>query len=141
MTTKAGLWIDHRKAVLVFHDGNGLRIETIESEVEPHLRLAGGARGGTPYAAQDVASEGNRDRRIQGELHQWYQTVIEHLGHVAALDVIGPGEAKQEFAKEFFRKPAHRDIPMTMEPADRMRETEVSEYFRHLWHRPSSMLH
>jgi hypothetical protein len=140
MMKKAGLWIDHRKAVLVLLDDSRVKVKTLESEVEPRLRLAGGARSKTPYGPQDIASEGNRDRRIQHELQRWYQTVIEQLGEVASLLVIGPGEAKQEFAAEFVRKPAHRHIPVSIETADKMNEMQIVAHVRsHHWRLPETV--
>ncbi len=44
MTTQAGLWIDHRKAVVVVVSEAGDATRLIESNVEKHVHYSGGAR-------------------------------------------------------------------------------------------------
>jgi len=135
MGRMAGIWIDHRKAVLVIRDGDNTRISTILSAAGPKLRLSGGARSKTPYGPQDIASEGNRDRRIRGELHHFYLEVARQLKEVDSLLVIGPGEAKQEFAREFSASPAHREVPLELEAADKMKDAQILAHITGSWHR------
>ena len=44
MNTAAGIWIDHRKAVIVIVSDQGERTRQIESDVEKHVRFSGGSR-------------------------------------------------------------------------------------------------
>jgi hypothetical protein len=45
MSTKVGLWIDHRKAIVVAITEQGEKIEEIVSEVEKQLQRAGDSPG------------------------------------------------------------------------------------------------
>ena len=46
MTMQAGLWIDHRKAVIVMVSDEGEATKLVESNVERHVRYSGGAHSG-----------------------------------------------------------------------------------------------
>jgi hypothetical protein len=53
MKRAAGLWIDHRKALIVFISDDGEESKEIESDMEKHTRFSGGSRseqgrGGRP---------------------------------------------------------------------------------------------
>ena len=44
MKRAAGLWIDHRKALIVFISDDGEESKEIESDMEKHTRFSGGSR-------------------------------------------------------------------------------------------------
>lgn len=46
MAGKMGVWIDHRKAILVNFGNGSEQIQEIDSDVEKHVRDAGGAGSG-----------------------------------------------------------------------------------------------
>jgi len=52
MRTKVGLWIDHRKALIVAVTDKGQEIRLIISRVEKQLGRSGGIRSTTPYESQ-----------------------------------------------------------------------------------------
>jgi hypothetical protein len=41
MNHKVGIWIDHKKAVVVSASASGVTAKTLESEVGPHTRYSG----------------------------------------------------------------------------------------------------
>ena len=46
MNHKVGVWIDHKKAVIVSASGDRVTAETLESDVGPHTRYSGPQDGG-----------------------------------------------------------------------------------------------
>jgi hypothetical protein len=46
MNHKVGIWIDHKKAVIVSASGDRITAETLESDVGPHTRYSGPQDGG-----------------------------------------------------------------------------------------------
>ena len=52
MRTKVGLWIDHRKALIVAVTDKGEEIRLIISKVEKPPGRSGGIRHTTPYESQ-----------------------------------------------------------------------------------------
>jgi hypothetical protein len=86
MTMQAGLWIDHRKAVIVIGSGDGETSRLIESNVERHPR----------YSGSEGTGEDTRERHFEGELDKYYDEVIECIRDAEGIFVFGPGEAKGE---------------------------------------------
>lgn len=95
-----GLWIDHKKAVIVgFSDKNHVMVK-IDSHVEGRFRLSGGYRSSGRFGPQDVASESQKNNRHRHQLHKYYERVISALRDARSIYIIGPGEAKIELEKE-----------------------------------------
>jgi stalled ribosome rescue protein Dom34 len=90
---KVGLWIDHRKAVIVSITGDLEEIKSITSDMEKHVRFSGGA--------QKDSEEDQRDRRFAGHLNKYYDEVITFIKNAESILIVGPGEAKVEFKKRF----------------------------------------
>lgn len=91
MNKQVGLWIDHRKAVIVTVSGEKEEITEIVSNMEKHVRYSG--------AAEQVKGEDQLDRRFSDHLTKYYDDVILHIRDAASILILGPGEAKGEFVK------------------------------------------
>lgn len=99
MTTKAGIWIDHRKAVIVTLSPVGEHTTVIISNVEKHLERDGDSPLKGPYEARQVPADNNRQRALTGELNIYYDAVIAATRNCGSLLIFGPGEAKVELHK------------------------------------------
>ncbi|MHB8789729.1 MAG: hypothetical protein ACYDBT_07585 [Desulfobulbaceae bacterium] len=99
MKTTAGLWIDHRKAVIVVVSDKGEETRVIESNVEKQPGRFAGKRSTTPYEAQKVPADDSRERRFMGELRSYYDEVISVIRPAESILLFGPGEAKGELKK------------------------------------------
>jgi stalled ribosome rescue protein Dom34 len=125
MTLKAGLWIDHREARVVFISDSGEEhVRRVESNVEKHVRAAGGSRSSTPYGPQDVAAGDVQERKLTHHLNAYYEEVIELLRDANAIFVFGPGEAKGEFQKQIKSKAVRQRIA-AVETVDKMTERQI----------------
>ena len=65
MNMEVGLWIDHREAVIVILIDGHEQMVVIESNMEKHVRPAGGSRSKSPYGPQDVMKEDSRERKFK----------------------------------------------------------------------------
>ena len=79
MEKQIGLWIDHKKAVIVILEGKKEELRKIESNMEKHVRYKGGARGKTAYSPQFLSAETQEDRRYREHLNKYYQRVISAI--------------------------------------------------------------
>ncbi len=93
---QAGLWIDHRKAVIVMVSDAGDTTKVIESNVERHVRYSGGAQSAASHESQPGTAEDTRERHFEGQLSKYYDEVIACIRDAGAILVLGPGEAKGE---------------------------------------------
>jgi hypothetical protein len=123
MKEQAGVWIDHRGAVLVFvlRKGNE-RVARLESGVEKHGRVAG-------LSAEDAPEGDHRDRQFADHLTKYYDDVIQQLGASSEVFVFGPGEAKGEFQKRMEAKGQGERI-VAMETADKMTDPQIAARVR-----------
>ena len=97
----AGLWIDHRQAIMVTITDDAETIKRIDSDIERKVRLSGGSRTAkTPYGPQQVSVDGKQQERIKQQLRQYYQQIIRRIQDATKILIFGPGEAKTELKKE-----------------------------------------
>jgi hypothetical protein len=69
MRTKVGLWIAHRKALIVAVTDKGEEIRLIISKVEKQLGRSGGIHSTTPHESQQVLADDSRERKFTGHLN------------------------------------------------------------------------
>lgn len=123
MTQEMGLWIDHRRAVIVTDfEGDGA-VQQIASKMEKRVRYAvsSPSAGAKPH---QKSSEDGRDRRFNENLDRFYDEVITHLKDATAILVMGPGEAKTELQKRLSTRGISDEIVSVM-PADKMTDPEI----------------
>jgi hypothetical protein len=96
MTDKAGVWIDHRKAIVVVLSADGEHCHEILSKVEKHPERGGDRPLHGSYEARQVPADDSRQRALTGDLNGFYDAVIAALRPFPALLLFGPGEAKGE---------------------------------------------
>ena len=103
MSSKAGVWIDHRQSVVVMLTANGEHIAHIVSNVEKHLERGGDSPLNGAYESRQVPADDSRQRGLTGELNIYYDTVIAALRDCESVLLFGPGEAKGELHKRLLR--------------------------------------
>ncbi|HEU4364316.1 MAG TPA: hypothetical protein VFT13_02505 [Candidatus Krumholzibacteria bacterium] len=127
---KVGIWIDHRKAVVIqIIDGVESR-SVIKADVERHAGPSGGWRMKTPWGPQATVGEHQREERYQHQLARFYKDVVHRVGHPDQLLVMGPAAAKNEFVDLASKAPDLRGVPLAVEPADKMSERKIAEKVR-----------
>lgn len=129
MSMQIGLWIDHRKAVVVKLSEDRERVEILESNMEKHIRPSGGSRSKSPYGPQDVMKEDSRERKFQLHLSRWYDVVAEAVQYADELLVFGPGEGKNEFCKHIAGSALAGRI-VGLETVDRMTIPQIAAKVR-----------
>ena len=96
MRTKVGVWIDHRKAIVVAVTDTGEEIGLIISQVEKQLRRSGDSPLKGPYESEQVPADDSRQRTFTGHLNIYYDAVIACIRAAESILIFGPGEAKGE---------------------------------------------
>lgn len=129
MKTKAGLWIDHKKAVIVALTDHGEEIGLILSKVERQLERTGGSPLKGPYDPQQLAAENSRQRAFRAHLNMYYDAVIASLRDAESILIFGPGEAKGELKKRFEKNKMGARIA-GVETADKMTNRQIAAKVR-----------
>jgi stalled ribosome rescue protein Dom34 len=135
MTKNIGLWIDHKKAIIVFQSEQGQEIQTIESGVGRHVHYRGASHPKSAYSAQYQQGDDQLDNKYLEHLNKFYEKVIDHLRVAEAVLIFGPGEAKGELEKRIAHEKANVQI-VAIEPADKLTERQIAakvrDYFQEM---------
>ena len=123
MKKEFGLWIDHRKAVIVLVTDEGEEIKKIVSGMEKHVRFSSGD------ASEIGSTEDVRDRQFGNHLNAYYDQVIAVIRDADSVRIFGPGEAKGELQKRMEHEGLKPHI-LTLESADKMTDRQISAKVR-----------
>jgi hypothetical protein len=129
MTKNIGLWIDHKKAILVIQGEQGEDIQKIESGVGRHVPYRGASHTKAPYSAQHQQGDDQLDNKFAEQLNKFYDKVIAHIRAAKAVMIFGPGEAKGELEKRITHEKVKVKI-IGVETADKMTDRQVSTKVR-----------
>jgi hypothetical protein len=125
MATKAGVWIDHRQATVVLATDAGKTIKKIASGVERPVHSAGKSSSKHKYTPNDFVPEDRLEHKLMNQLKIFYNDVIAYVRDAEAILVVGPGEAKGEFAKILKGKKL-RGIIDELETTDKMTDRQLA---------------
>jgi len=132
MNDNAGVWIDHRKAMVVILSSGKERVTSIASNVEKHLERAGDSPLKGSYEASQVPADDARQRALTAELAIYYEAVIAQVRDAGSILIFGPGEAKGELERRLIK---HKlgGLVAAVETEDKMTDRQivakVREYF------------
>jgi hypothetical protein len=129
MKTKVGLWIDHRKAIVVAVTDKGEEIRLIISKVEKQLSRSGDSPLKGPHDPQEVPADDRRQRRLTGHLNIYYDAVIACIRDAESILIFGPGEAKGELQKRL-KKANLSGCIVGMETVDKMTDHQIAAKVR-----------
>jgi hypothetical protein len=114
MKKTVGLWIDHKKALIVFVAGKDTETKLISSNIEKHHRQSGVA-----MPADDV-----RQRELTGHLNTFYDEVVSCIREAESILILGPGEAKGELRQRLEKDNLSRRI-VGIKTSDKMTDKQI----------------
>ena len=128
-----GVWLDERKALLVYQQSGTQKIKTITSGVE-EFHPKGGSRSSTKWGPQEAISESNYLNRRRSQQKKYFQKIIKDLDNIERLYILGPADTRELFRKEFLSSSPTIPNRMRIEAADSMTENQlkarVREHFK-----------
>ncbi|MGO9930280.1 MAG: hypothetical protein ACLPV8_00450 [Steroidobacteraceae bacterium] len=134
LNRKAGIWLDHRQAVIVLTGAPHDHTVRVLSKVEKHPERAGDSPMKGPYEARQVPADDKRQRALTGDLNHYYDAIIGALGDAQPLLIFGPGEAKGEL-KERLESTGLGSRIAAIETADKMTDRQISAKVRDFFSR------
>lgn len=129
MHTTAGLWIDHRQAVIVMISDRGQEITRITSSIEKQLRQSGRSPVRPTYESRGAAAGNSREREYRGQPADFHDEIIACIAAATAILIFGPGEAKDELRKRIEQN-TDAKRPVRVEAAGEMTEDKIVEKVR-----------
>jgi hypothetical protein len=116
MSHDVGVWIDHKKAVIVSLAAGQVTTKTLESDVGPHPHYAGSQEGG---------GEKKYEERHNHDLDRYYDDVIGQLGKPDAVLLFGPGEAKLQLKERLGRSKVSSERIVAVESTDKLTDPQI----------------
>jgi len=129
VTTQAGLWIDHRKAVIVVVSTEGETAKHIASNVERNGTNAAGRGMSASHEPRQSGAEDTRERRFEGQLREYYDDVIAQVRDAKDILIFGPGEAKGELRARL-EHDGLGDRIVGVETVDKMTDRQIAAKVR-----------
>jgi hypothetical protein len=135
MKTYTGIWVDHKKAVIVtkkqpersYEEDVELSVTQISSDVERKVRLSGGSRTrNTPWGPQEIAVDSKIEVRQKQQLKKFYHQIIEVIKEADKILIMGPGEAKLELKKEIEKSKALIPKIVGVHTSDKMTNNQIA---------------
>lgn len=121
MKREVGLWIDHRKTVIVSITDKGEETHVIDSGMEKHVRYSG--------SPQEDSAEDQRDKRFTGHLNKYYDDIISRIRDAESILILGPGEAKGELEQRLTIEGLGGRI-VGIETVDKMTDRQIAAQVR-----------
>jgi hypothetical protein len=125
MNHRVGIWIDHKRAVIVSALAGHVTATTVLSNVGPHARYSDRADYPMPDGPQGGGGEKQYEQRYGQHLDQYYDDVISKAGQPEALLIFGPGEAKLQLKERFGRSKAPSDHIVELETTDKLTDPQI----------------
>ena len=129
MKRKVGLWIDHRKAVIVFLTGEEEEIKLVKSNVEKQIRRADPLRSRGRADSLVIPADDRQQQEFTEHLNIYYNEVISCIRDAESILIFGPGESKGEFKKHLEREGLGGRI-VGIETTDKMTEPQIAAKVR-----------
>jgi hypothetical protein len=139
MQKSIGIWVDHRRAVIVSLMGEHQSIETVDSGVHSQPANESGGRGAGGQNSKGAGNptripEGEEERNFDQHIKKFYREVESNLDGAVSILIFGPGQARMELKKHLESNKRFSDINIETEAADRMSTEEATrktrEHFR-----------
>jgi hypothetical protein len=126
MDHKVGIWIDHKRAVIVSASAGQVTATTVLSKIGPHARYSDRAGYPTPDGPQESGGgEKQYEGRYDQHLDRYYDDVIGQAGQPEALLIFGPGEAKLQLKERLGRSKALSERIVGVETTDKLTDPQI----------------
>ena len=129
MGTHVGVWLDHREAHIMSITDNYEDMKLINSGIEQQSRRVGNSPHAGHFESQLMRADDSKEKARTGHLNAYYDAIIENIRGADAILVIGPGEAKDEFARRLKGTDLGKRVE-TVEAADRMTDHQIASKIR-----------
>ncbi|MGV8026597.1 MAG: hypothetical protein AB2L18_08575 [Anaerolineaceae bacterium] len=132
MKKEVGLWIDHRKAVIVSLENGTEMIREIQSNMEKHVRFSSSTHSKDHIDTLGPAAEDMRDRQFKEHLDRYYDGVISYIRDADSIWIFGPGEAKVELENQL-KHNGLGEYVVGVESVDKMTDRQIAAKVRGLF--------
>ena len=129
MKKEVGVWIDHRRAVIVTIENKVEMTREIKSNMEKHARFSSGTHSKASNNSQGSTAEDVRDRQFGDHLDRDYDGIVSIICDADSIWIFGSGEAKVELKNRLKREEFGGHI-VGIETDDKMTNNQITAKVR-----------
>ena len=130
----AGVWIDHRKAVIVLISGKKEETIEIRSDVEEQPQPMKGTCSTVPGKTSELKEDNCHEQEFAAQSEGYYADVVAAIGAAGAILIFGPGETKEAF-KKYLDLANFGGKVVSVQPIDTMTDRQIASKMREYFHR------
>lgn len=123
MDKKVGIWVDHRKAVIVTITDRAAATQEISSNMEKYEGFSS-SKARNIDDSQGSSAEDMRDRKFGNHLNKYYNGIVSVIRDADSIWIFGPGEAKAELENQLKKDGLGARI-VGIYPADKMTTPQI----------------
>ncbi len=109
MKSKAGLWIDHRKCLIVFLNDKKVGVKIIKSNLNKHSGSIDKKQSTLPET-QKPKDDIRHGKVLREKLMIYFKEIISNISDVESILVFGPGKAKDRLLKLIIKRRINGNI-------------------------------
>lgn len=125
MQDKVGIWVDHKKAVLVHFNASGHEIKQVKFKVGKPVSEGRVAARNKSHGRLDWIAEDRLQNKAEVDRKGYYRDIIAATNGCAELFVFGPAQAKTELKKQLLAKKVPGLI-LDVAAADEMTNAQIA---------------
>jgi len=130
MSNGAGIWLDHRRAVVVNFTAQGHRLEKFQSGLRMLLKDIDGSQQRSLFGTKSKGARGPKPAPAEkADLSAFLEDVAAAVQNADSIAVIGPGQAKSDL-RTHLEKWKLDDRIVSVEPAERMSDRQLVAHFQ-----------
>ena len=133
MKKQTGIWIDTKKAMIVFLEENDYTIRIINSGMESRVRIPGEVKWFTRFANQYLNFEKKKENRRSNEIRNYLKNVVNEIRNAEELVLFGPAGMKTELEKMIQNDPVLSRVISGVETADSMTENQIVAWVKNYY--------
>ena len=125
MQDKVGIWVDHKKAVLVHFTASGHEIKQVKFKAGKPLSEGRVASRNKSHGRMDFVAEDRVQNKAEVDRKGYYRDIIAATNGCAELFVFGPAQAKTELKKQLLAKKVP-GLVLDVAAAEDMTEAQIA---------------
>lgn len=130
---KVAIWMDYAEALIGRREEDRVAVEKISSGIEFHLREEGQTADRTRFTPFHVSNNEHRNQhREQEQVKKYWKNLSEKLAGAEGVYLMGPGEAKREFARYMEEHIKNSPKVLALENSERLTENQLLAKMRQI---------
>jgi phosphoketolase len=104
MKFRTGLWIDHKKCVIVLMTGDKIEKKIVFANAEKHQKSNDDKGFSDTYEFRKATSEDRKERQLMMDMNNYFDKIISYIQSAEFIFIFGPDETKSALLKRINMK-------------------------------------